>query len=162
MRKILLILAVFLFALTAKAQYVPNNVIYWFGMNTTGQPVIDFNPWTSLITIPTVHNTVSRSLNSAYTISATQQADVTYTIRIAYTVTGIAGSTGSVSLQYSTNAGSTYTTLSTVSNNVNLGLALSGYNDYCLSGIVPANGLVKLTSTVTNATNTYQTGEETY
>lgn len=110
---------------------------------------------------PTVNNTVVRSLNANFTISTTQDADVIYTVRIAYNVTALLGSTGAISLQYSTNSGTTWTTLATISNNINLGVVLSGYNDFILAGRVPANALVRLNSTTTNATNTYQTGQET-
>lgn len=109
---------------------------------------------------PTTNNAVSRSLNTTFTISATQAAQVSYTIRIAYTITVLLGSTGSISLQYSTDAGSTWITVSTTSNNLNLGLALTGYNDFNIGGYIPANALVKILSSVTNATNTYQTGQE--
>lgn len=128
----------------------------------TGLGVILNKPTITSYVAPTIHSAVSRSLNSAFTISSTLPAAVSYTVRIAYSVTILLGSTGSVSLQYSINGGTTYTTVSTVSNNIVLGLALSGYNDYVLSGEIPAGALVKLTSTTSNATNTYQTGQETY
>lgn len=105
---------------------------------------------------PTFNTGVSRTLNSNFTISSTLNARVYYTIRISYNVTVLLGSTGAVSLQYSTNGGSTWTTVSTISNSLNLGIALTGYNDFVLSGEIPANALVKLNSTATNATNTIQ------
>lgn len=109
---------------------------------------------------PTFNTSVSRTLNSNYTISSTLNSRVYYTIRISYNVTVLLGSTGAVSLQYSTNAGSTWITVSTISNSLNLGLALTGYNDFVLSGEIPANALVRLNSTATNATNTVQTATE--
>lgn len=109
---------------------------------------------------PVFNTAVSRSLNASYTISNTKKARVYYTIRIAYNITVLLGSTGSVDLQYSTNGGSTWITVATVTNSLNLGLALTGYNDFPISGEIPANALVRLNSTVTNATNTYQKGEE--
>lgn len=113
-----------------------------------------------IVTTPTITTGVSRSLNNAYTISTINNIRVSYTIRISYSITILLGSTSSISLQYSTNGGSTYSTINTISNNINLGIALSGYNDFVLSGEIPANALVKLTSTTSNATNTYQTGQE--
>lgn len=109
---------------------------------------------------PTFNTAVSRTLNSNYTISSTLNARVYYTIRISYNITVLLGSTGAVSLQYSTNAGSTWITVSTISNSLNLGLALTGYNDFVLSGEIPANALVRLNSTSTNATNAIQTATE--
>lgn len=112
---------------------------------------------------PTFNTGVSRTLNSNFTISSTLNARVYYTIRISYNITTLLGSTGSVSLQYSTNGGSTWTTVSTVSNSLNLGLALTGYNDFVLSGEIPANALVKLNSIVNDASravNTLQSATE--
>lgn len=110
---------------------------------------------------PTINSNVARSLNTNFTISSST-AKVSYTVRIAYSVTVLLGSTGTIDLQYSTNAGSSWVTVSTVSNNLNLGLALTGYNDFVLSGDIPANALVRLNSTTTNAINTYRTGQETF
>lgn len=109
---------------------------------------------------PTFNNAVSRSLNSNYTISTTQNARVNYTVRVSYSITVLLGSTGVIQLQYSTNGGSSWNIVSTVSNNLNLGIALTGYNDFNLCGEIPANALVRINSTATNATNSYQTGQE--
>lgn len=126
------------------------------GITTSGT----YPNFTITLADPVFNTGVIRSLNTNYTISSTKKARVYYTIRIAYNITVLLGSTGSVDLQYSTNGGSTWITLSTVSNSLNLGLALTGYNDFPISGEIPANALVRLNSTVTNATNTYQKGEE--
>ena len=99
-------------------------------------------------------NVPSRALNANFTISSSQNARVNYTVRISYTVTTLLGSTGLVTLQYSINGGTSWTNVCSASNNINLGIALTGYNDYNLSGEIPANALVRLNSTATNATNT--------
>lgn len=110
---------------------------------------------------PTFNSAVGRSLNSNYTISTTLNARVSYTIRIAYNITILVGSTGVATLQYSTNGGSSWVTVSTVSNSLNLGLALTGYNDFVLSGEIPANALVRVTTTGTvNATVTFPNATE--
>lgn len=115
---------------------------------------------------PTVNNTVARSLSNAagstnrYTISATQPAFVTYSITMNFTITALAASSASVFLEYSMNAGSTWVTVSQVNTSFNLGLALSGSNDMSLSGYLPANALVRLRPATTNATCTYQLGQE--
>lgn len=129
--------------------------------NENNNTLADYVKNKPTINTQVINSVVSRSLNTNYTISTTQNVIVSYTVRIAYTITILVGSTGSISLQYSTNSGSTWITVSTVSNNLNLGLALTGYNDFNLSGSIPANALVRLNSTTTNATNTYQAGEET-
>ena len=137
--------------------------------STTGKPTFatvattgDYNDLSNKPTNSTYtyNNNVSRSLNSNYIISSTAKANVTYTVRIAYNITVLLGSTGAVSLQYSTNGGSSFVTVSTVSNSLNLGLALTGYNDFIVSGYIPANAIVKIVSTSTNATVTYRDGQE--
>jgi len=110
-------------------------------------------------TLPSVispsFNTPSRSLNSNYTISTTQNSRVYYSVRIAYNITILIGSTGVATLQYSTNSGSTWISVQSISNSLNLGLALTGYNDFSLQGEIPANALVRITTTGTvNATVT--------
>lgn len=110
---------------------------------------------------PTFNTAVVRSLNSNYTISSTLNTRVYYTVRVAYNITILVGSTGVVNLQYSTNAGSTWITVSSISNSLNLGLALTGYNDFAISGEIPANALVRLDTTGTvNAVVTYRNGTE--
>lgn len=115
---------------------------------------------------PTINNAVARSLSNAagstnrYTISATQPARVTYSITMNFTVTALLASSASVFLEYSTNAGSTWVTVSQVTSSFNLGLALSGSNDMSLSGELPINALVRLRPATTNATCTYITGQE--
>lgn len=124
-----------------------------FSSNTLNIPVY-------VAAAPTYNNNVSRSLNSNFTISSTQRTRVTYTVRVSYNITILLGSTGAIDLQYSTDGGSTWATVSTVSNSLNLGIALTGYNDFVLTGEIPVNALVRLNSTTTNATNSYRTGQE--
>lgn len=127
----------------------------------TSTEIITALGYTPTGSLKTVYNP-TRTLNTNFTISATKEAVVTYTIRIAYNVTVLLGSVGTVILQYSTNGGTTFSNLATVSNSINLGLALTGYNDFTLSAPVPAGALCRLTSTVTNATNTIQNAIEYY
>jgi hypothetical protein len=127
---------------------LPNGGIAY---DATGGTIAQVTPTISLTT---------RAFNTAYTISATRPARVYYTIRISYSITVLLGSTGVVQLQYSTDGGTTYKIGPSVSNNLNLGIALSGYNDFVLAGEVPAGALVKLVSTATNATNAVTSVEE--
>lgn len=144
-----------------KSPYTATSLVGGTGIGITGSAPNFTITNTSTVSTPTITNSVSRTLNSAFTISTTNNVRVHYTVRVSYNITILLGSTGAISLQYSINGGSTYTTISTVSNNLNLGIALSGYNDFILSGEIPANALVKITSTTSNATNTYQIGQET-
>lgn len=114
----------------------------------------------------TVNDNVSRSLSNAagstnqYTISATQPAHVNYSITMNFTVTALLSSSASVFLEYSTNGGSSWITVSQVTTSFGLGLALTGSNDMSLSGYIPENGLVRLRPATTNATCVYQRGQE--
>lgn len=114
------------------------------------------------------NNTVARSLNSNYTISTTRDALVTYSIAISVTNPLLAGSsTGSAFLEYSTNAGSSWTTVSQVVNASSVGvavaIALTQPNTFILSGMIPANALTRIRSTTSGtASVTYSLGSETY
>lgn len=137
---------------------VPNSRT--ISINGVSQDLSANRSWTVTGAAPTFNNAVARSLNTNYTISTTQNSRVNYSVRISYSVTVLVGSTGTMNLQYSTNAGSSWITVSTVSNSLNLGLALTGYNDFNLSGEIPANALVRINSTVTNATNALTLAQE--
>jgi len=113
-------------------------------------------------------NSVTRSIASSnYTISTTLQAYVNYTIQISCTATIGGAASGSVTLQYSTNSGSTWNTIGTVanSNTVTLAVALNSVTvqTASLSGYIPANALVRMVSATTGTTtNTYLQGYETF
>ncbi len=177
MKRIILILVVIFLGLTVKAQ----NVIYLFGMNANGQPVINTLPipqvvnsgsYNDLLNTPAFHSatifTVTRPVNSTtYTISTTANASVSYNISISCTATIGATSSGSVALQYSTNSGSTWTTVATLanSNTVTLAVALQSVTvqQACLTGFIPANALVRMVSTSSGTTTiTYSSGQEFY
>lgn len=178
MKKILLILAIAIAAISAKAQ----NVVYLFGMNANGQPVINYvaipgvvnsGSYLDLANLPALHTSaifsgVTRPVNSTtYTISTTYDSEVSYNISISCTATIGGTSTGSVALQYSTNAGSTWTTVQTLanSNTVTLAIALQSVTiqQADLVGFIPANALVRMVSTTAGTTMiTYNTGQERY
>lgn len=105
----------------------------------------------------TVYPNVTRPINSTtFTISTTRWAFVAYNISISCTATIGSTASGSVALQYSTNAGSTWTTESTVSNSntVTLAVVLNSVNAQgtVLSGIIPANALVRMVPTTAGTT----------
>ena len=114
------------------------------------------------------NNNVARSVNSNYTISATRDVLCTYSISISVTNPLLAGSSsGSAFLEYSTNAGSTWNTVSQVTNASSVALAvtiaLTQPNTFVLSGPVPANALVRIrTTTAGTASVTYTLGNELY
>lgn len=111
---------------------------------------------------PTINNNVSRSLNSNFTISTTKQARVYYSINVAWSITALVSTSSSAFLEYSTNGGSSWITVSQVSKNVNLGLVQSGADDLNLSGEIPANALVRIRTTSSNSTITFVRAQEVY
>lgn len=173
-----LILLLFLLPCFAKAQ----NVIYLIGMNANGQPVINTDTVHKVVnsalyndllgrptlTTPTINNGITRPINSTtFTISTTKQAFVIYNITISCTATIGSASSGSVSLQYSTNSGSTWNTVGTVSNSntVSLAVVLNSVQASGLQicGYIPANALVRMVQTITGTvTISYLTGQEIY
>lgn len=111
-------------------------------------------------------NTITRPINATtYTISTTKNARVYYTISISCTATIGAASAGGVLLEYSTNGGSTYTSIGEVknSNTVTLAIVLNSVNlqQTILSAEIPANALCRMTSTSTGTTTiSYIRGQE--
>lgn len=104
---------------------------------------------------PTFNASPSRSLsttgsNNTFTISSTKNARVKYTINFAFALT-LSTSNGYVELDYSTDAGSTWNIVSSVSSVYSLSVTLSGNSDNVLSGEIPSGALVRLYRI--NATN---------
>lgn len=111
------------------------------------------------ISVPTINNGVSRSLNSNYTISSTKQARVSYSVNVAWGLAALLSGSGAAFLEFSTNAGSSWTTINQVSKNIGL-LTFSGADDLNLVGEIPANALVRIRTTSSNMTVTYTRGQE--
>lgn len=113
-------------------------------------------------------SSASRSLNSAFQMSATRDSKVNYCVDISCTSTLLGGQSGTVILEMATNSGFTtgVQALSqfTNSNSVSLAIAITvtQINTGCLSGYIPAGNYVRL-RTVNNTgtpTFTYQCGQE--
>lgn len=179
MKKIITIITLSLFALSAKAQMTQYNVY----MDSVGTVHISTSKTTalalsayysnlvnvpSLQTAPTVNSGVTRPINSTtFTVSTTKLAWVSYTVNISCTATIGSTANGKVALQYSTNAGSTWIDVADASNSntVTLAVALQSVNtsDMVISGCIPANALVRMVSTITGtATTTFVRAQETY
>lgn len=110
---------------------------------------------------PTFNNTVSRTLNSNYTISATKNARCYYTITLSVATPLLAGAaTAQAFLEYSTNSGSTWIIVGDITNTQSVGLsvsvAITTPSNFVLCGEIPANALVRI------RTNTTGTGAATY
>lgn len=136
-------------------QMGPNQVI---GANSDAS---DF----AALTVPTVvtrtFNNPSRSLNSAFQISTTQDAFVSYAVDVAATLSLVTGQTGTVTLQYADDSGFT-TNVKTIQASVNgntgsltIGLNLTQTATATVSGMVPAGKYAKLVTANTTGTPTF-------
>lgn len=112
-------------------------------------------------------NQVSRTVNTNFTIGS-RQATVMYSIPVTATNPLLAGtSVGSAFLEYSVNAGTTWTTALSTSASSQVGLAvaiaLTTGGSNMLTGVVPANALVRIRSTTSGtATVGTATGQEVF
>lgn len=105
--------------------------------------------------------TSTRSLNTAFQVSATKAAMVTYTVDIGATLSLTSGETGTVTLQYADDSGFT-TNVKTVQSSANgntgtlaIGLGLTQTSTASLTGIIPAGKYVKLVTANTAGTPTF-------
>lgn len=125
-------------------------------------------PETAGNAVPKVFSVASRSLNSAFQVSATRDCVASYSVDIAATISLVTGQVGTVSLQYADNSGMS-TNLVTVNSATNgntgsltIGLNLTQTGTVTLSGIIPAGKYVRLLTANTTGTPTftYRSGQE--
>jgi secreted Zn-dependent insulinase-like peptidase len=117
-------------------------------------------------TIPTgtttrTFNNPSRSLNTAFQISTTQDALVSYAVDISASLSLSGGQTGTVNLQYADDSGFT-TNVKTVQSAANgntgtltVGLNLTQLGTATVSGMVPAGKYVRVAAVNTAGTPTF-------
>lgn len=105
--------------------------------------------------------TTTRSLNTAFQVSTTRAAFVSYTVDISSTLSLLAGETGTVILEYADDSGFT-TNVVTVQSAANgntgaltLGLNLTQTATGSLTGMVPAGKYVRLRTVNTTGTPTF-------
>lgn len=152
---------------TTALGYTPVTNARTLTINGTTLDLLANRTFTIANYVPAI-NSVTRSIASSnYTISTTLQAFINYTIQISCTASIGGAASGSVTLQMSTNSGSTWTTIQTVanSNTVTLALTLNAVTvqTASLSGYIPANALVRMVSASSGTTTlTYLQGFETY
>lgn len=103
----------------------------------------------------------TRSLNSAFQVSTTRAAAVSYTVDVATTLSLTGGATGTITLQYADDSGFT-TNVKTVQSSVNgntgaltIGLTLTQTSTAALTGIIPAGKYVKIVTANTAGTPTF-------
>lgn len=117
---------------------------------------------------PSINIVSSKTLNSNFTVSATKQAFVSYSLTCTVTNPLLAGSsTANVFLEYSTNGGSTWLLPSQNGNSSTVGvavaIAITNGQTVTVAGSIPANAQVRLrTSTTGTASVVYVTGMEIY
>lgn len=106
----------------------------------------------------------TRSLNTAFQVSATQDSQVAYTVNVAATLSLTSGATGTVLLEYADDSGFT-TNVVTVQTSVNgntgtlaIGLGLTQTGTASLSGMIPAGKYAKLVTANTAGTPTFTMG----
>lgn len=126
----------------------------WANTNTASSTFIKNKP-------SMVFATTSRSLNTAFQVSATRAAFVSYTVDVASTLSLLAGETGTVVLEYADDSGFTTnvkTVQSVVSGNagtLTLGLGLTQTTSASLTGIIPAGKYVRIRTINTTGTPTF-------
>jgi len=166
-------------ALPGSIAWLPSNITGFdtaarnaITLTTTGSGAASYSG--GVINIPTplasfakgFSNNVSRSLNSNFTISTTRDCNVSYSINLSCTNPLLAGSSSANAfLEYSTDAGATWITVSDVSNASSVALAvaiaITQPSRFVLSGLIPANALVRIRSTTSGtASVTYGRGQE--
>lgn len=107
----------------------------------------------------TQNDNVARSLNSNFTVSASQRSRLNYSINVSWNLAALLSGNATAFLEFSTNGGSSWTIVSQVSKSIGL-LTFAGADDMNLSGEIPANALVRIRTTSTNMTVTYTRGQE--
>lgn len=141
-------------------------------LTTTGAGIPTYTGGVLNIPTPTTYipsiNSVTRLINSStFTPSSTLQATLIYNVSISCTASIGSASTGTVNLQYSTNGGSTWATVSTLSNSNTVTLALTlnaiTVQSAALMAVIPVNALCRLVPTTAGTTTiTYISGQEIY
>lgn len=115
-----------------------------------------------------VPSVASRSLNSAFQISTTQNARVSYAVDINTTLNLTGGAAGTATLQYADDSAFT-TNVKTIvggigsnTGTLTIGLALSQTTTVTLSGFIPIGKYVKIVTANTTGTPTftYRNGQE--
>lgn len=130
------------------------------GIAVTGS----FPNYTVSMVTPTIFTT-NRSLNSNFTISTTKWAVVTYTVTCTSTNPLLAGtSSASFFLEYSTNGGGAWTQASGAGNSNGVALtvtvALTNGQTGVLTGLIPANALVRIRTTTAGTASTSVTNTQ--
>lgn len=109
-------------------------------------------PTSNTVSNPSINTSPARSLNSNFTPSTTRIVMGVYSISCSVTNPLLAGnSTLTAYLEYSTNGGSTWNTLTQNGNSSSVGVAvaiqITNGQTATLSGVIPANALARIRTT---------------
>jgi hypothetical protein len=137
----------------------------------TGKPSLatvatsgSYNDLSNKPTIPSATRTFTnptRSLNTAFQISTTQDAEVEYSVDVSCTMSLTSGQSGTVVLEYADNVGmsTNVKTVSRVTNSnsgaLTIGLALTQIGGAPISGVIPAGKYARIRTVNNTGTPTF-------
>lgn len=133
-------------------------------LTTTGTiGAATYNSTTGVLNVPNysvsarTFTNPTRTLNTAFQISTTQDAQVTYAVDITVSALLIGGSSGRVYLEYATDSGFTtgVTTVTSSGNSTGGVLSITNVGTANLNGIIPAGRYVRLRTVNVTATPTF-------
>lgn len=109
---------------------------------------------------PSFVGPVTRPLNTSYQVSSTRNANVNYGVDVTVTALLLAGTRGTVTLQYADNAAMTTNVVNLVSGTSSVGgvLNVSAIQTVVISGWIPAGKYVRLVTVNTAGTPTFAYG----
>lgn len=129
-------------------------------LTTTGIGAASYSSTTGVLNVPTPTRTFAnptRALNTAFQISTTQDALVSYAVDVTVAAVLIAGTSGRVYLEYATDSAFTtgVTTVTSSGNSTGGVLSITNLNTATLAGVIPAGKYVRLRTVNVTGTPTY-------
>lgn len=129
-------------------------------LTTTGFGAATYNSTTGVINVPTPVRTFTnptRTLNSVFQISPTQDTKVSYAVDITVQALLIAGSSGRVYLEYANDSGFTSGITTVTSSGTSTGgvLSITTLGTASLCGMIPAGKYVRLRTAVVSGAPTF-------
>lgn len=129
-------------------------------LTTTGVGAATYSSSTGVLNVPTQTRTFAnptRTLNTAFQISTTQDAMVSYAVDITVQAVLIAGASGRVYLEYANEVGFTtgVTTVTSAGNSTGGVLSITNLGTANLAGVIPAGKFVRLRTVNVSQTPTF-------
>lgn len=151
-------------ALTALGYVTPAGARSAISLTTTGSGAATYNATTGVLNVPTPAATAARSfaspvrsLNTAFQISASRDAQVVYTVDISVTSLLLAGASGRVYLEYADDAGftSNVVTVSSSPNATGGVLNVTNLGSGNVTGMIPAGKYARIRTQNVSSTPTF-------